>query len=141
MGRHDLLNYAEGYWINRGEKNDVLWAHEFSKHATCFSTFDTACYSGATEQDRADESQIDFYSATIRAQKQFPNFDILASAGILPSNSTTTTLQALESAFLSQIGAKPYFGCAKDQSGARTVCEWLCSTFGRPALTRSAKTQ
>lgn len=51
----------------------------------------------------------------------FPNFDILASAGILPSNSTTTTLAALEGAFTAQIGAKPYFGCVKDDAGARTV--------------------
>lgn len=31
FGRHDLLNYLEGYWVSRGEKSEVLWAHEVSR--------------------------------------------------------------------------------------------------------------
>jgi len=30
------------YWINQGASNSEFWAHEFSKHATCFSTFEVS---------------------------------------------------------------------------------------------------
>lgn len=43
-GKLDLLAYMKKYWINQYAPNWELWAHEFSKHATCFSTFDTECY-------------------------------------------------------------------------------------------------
>lgn len=45
FGRFDLLSYMNGFWINFLAPNDEFWAHEFSKHATCTSTFDVACYS------------------------------------------------------------------------------------------------
>jgi len=40
FGRYDLLNYMNTFWINQGGSNAAFWQHEFSKHATCFSTFD-----------------------------------------------------------------------------------------------------
>lgn len=40
----DLLAYMNKFWISQNEPNWILWAHEFSKHATCYSTFQTECY-------------------------------------------------------------------------------------------------
>lgn len=37
--RYDLLAWMNKYWINQGAPNSDFWGHEFSKHATCFSTF------------------------------------------------------------------------------------------------------
>lgn len=37
--RYDLLEWMNTYWINQGASNADFWAHEFSKHATCYSTF------------------------------------------------------------------------------------------------------
>ncbi|KAK4049285.1 hypothetical protein OIV83_004222 [Microbotryomycetes sp. JL201] len=118
FGRHDLLNYMNGYWIARDQPNDYLWAHEYAKHATCFSTFDKKCY----ESHQPWEDAIDYWQAAIRANKQYPTWDILASQGIVPSNSTTYSLQDLENAFVAQVGAKPFFGCSgPEPSGQRTV--------------------
>ena len=64
------------YWINQGAPNDVFWAHEFSKHATCTSTFDVACY-GPNYQKH--QEVIDFFEATIRAFKMYPTYDMLAA--------------------------------------------------------------
>lgn len=44
FGRYDMLDYMNTYWINQGAPNVNFWAHEFSKHATCYSTFDVECY-------------------------------------------------------------------------------------------------
>ncbi|KAL8276342.1 hypothetical protein RQP46_011267 [Phenoliferia psychrophenolica] len=116
FGRRDLLSYISGFWVGRGSSSDSLWAHEFSKHATCTSTFDVACY--------ADYAQgmevVDYFQASIRAFKNYPSFSILAAAGVVPSNTTTYTLAALQSAFVSQTGAVPYFGC-QGPAGNKTI--------------------
>ncbi|KAI5476532.1 ribonuclease T2 [Pseudohyphozyma bogoriensis] len=108
FGRYDLLDYMNGFWINQGGSNDDFWAHEFSKHATCTSTFDVACY-----PDYQDGMEVvDFLLAAIRAFKNYPSFRILAAAGIVPSNTTTYSLSDIQAAFKNQIGALPYFGCS-----------------------------
>ncbi|ORY88401.1 ribonuclease T2 [Leucosporidium creatinivorum] len=117
FGRFDLARYVDGFWINRGDTNDVLHQHEFSKHGTCMTTFDKACYSDYQE----GQDFVDYIAAAVRANKQFPTFDILATRGIYPSNSTTTTLAEMNAAFLSSTGAIPYFGCVADETGAKTV--------------------
>jgi len=43
FGKLDLLAYMNKYWIAQGQPNQDFWGHEFSKHATCFSTFDVEC--------------------------------------------------------------------------------------------------
>jgi len=108
FGRLDLLDYMEKYWINQGAPNKNFWAHEFSKHATCTSTFDVACY-GKDYKEHQDV--INFYDAAIRAFKQYPTFDMLASFGIVPSNKTTYSLSQIQNALRSQTGALPFLGC------------------------------
>lgn len=73
-----LANFSavNKYWINQGAPNDVFWAHEFSKHATCTSTFDVACY-GTDYKKHQD--LVDFFQAAIRAYKQYPTYDMLAA--------------------------------------------------------------
>ncbi|KAM0746237.1 ribonuclease T2 [Meredithblackwellia eburnea MCA 4105] len=110
FGRYDLLDYMNGFWINQGDTNEVFWAHEFSKHATCTSTFDISCYANYVK----DMEVIDFFQSAIRGFKMFPTYDILASAGIVPSNKTTYTLKQFNDAFYAQTGSIPYWGCTAD---------------------------
>lgn len=118
------------YWINQGDTNVVFWAHEFSKHATCTSTFDVSCYGAKYKKH---QEVIDFYDAVIRAFKMYPTYDMLAayasfdcfskspsltmvfsSYGIVPSNKTTYSLAQIQTALTSQTGAIPYLGCTTD---------------------------
>ncbi|GBE77679.1 ribonuclease T2 [Sparassis latifolia] len=108
FGRLDLLDYMNKYWINQGYPNWQFWAHEFSKHATCTSTFDVACY-GPDYQPHQDV--VDFYLAVIRAFQRYPTYTMLAAAGIYPSNTTTYSLASIQSALYSQTGGVPYLGC------------------------------
>lgn len=108
FGRHDLLSYMNKYWINQNAPNPDLWAHEFSKHATCTSTFDLQCYGSSYKKN---QELINYFDATIRANHHFPTFDILAASGIMPSNKTSYTLAQFESAIAAQVGATPYLGC------------------------------
>lgn len=84
---------------------------QFSKHATCTSTFDIACY-GPDYQKNQDV--VDFFEAVVRAFKMFPTFDMLAASGIFPSNKTTYSLSQIQTALKAQTGAIPYLGCGSN---------------------------
>ena len=108
-GKFDLLDWANKYWINQGAPNHELWAHEFAKHATCFSTFDKECYG---TQYREHEDVIDFFEATIMYDLRLPTYEWLEAAGITPSNSTKTSLKDIQDALTKGYGFLPYVGCS-----------------------------
>ncbi|EJD03635.1 ribonuclease T2 [Fomitiporia mediterranea MF3/22] len=107
FGRFDLLDYMNKYWVSQGSPNNEFWAHEFSKHATCTSTFDVACYANYKQH----EDVVNFFEAVVRAFHMFPTYDMLTAAGIVPSNSTTYTLAQIQAAIKAQTGATPFVGC------------------------------
>ncbi|KAH9950891.1 ribonuclease T2 [Amylocystis lapponica] len=108
FGRLDLLDYMNKYWINQGAPNTAFWAHEFSKHATCTSTFDVACY-GSNYKEHQDV--VNFYLSVVRAFQRYPTWEMLAASGIHPSNTTTYSLSQFQTALKAQSGGTPYLGC------------------------------
>ena len=87
FGRYDLLDYMNNYWIAQvsnspkhllplphtktpqNQDNPGFWGHEFSKHATCFSTFNVPCYGPL---HREHEEVVDFFSTAIKYYQRFP---------------------------------------------------------------------
>jgi ribonuclease T2 len=108
FGRYDLLAYMNKYWINQGAPNYDFWGHEFSKHATCYSTFDVPCYG---PEYRKHEDVVDFFETVIKYYMKRPTFTWLKKHNIVPSNSTSYTLSDLEGALLKEYGGVPYLGC------------------------------
>jgi len=111
FGRLDLLDYMSKYWINQGAPNKNFWAHEFSKHATCTSTFDVACYGSSYKKH---QDVINFFDAVIRAFHQYPTYDMLAAGGIVPSNKTSYSLSHIQNTLKAQTAALPYLGCTNN---------------------------
>lgn len=109
FGKYDLLAWMNTYWINQGAPNYDFWAHEFSKHGTCYSTFDLPCYGPKYVEH---EDVIQFFETAIMYYKRLPTFDWLAESGIVPSNSTTYTLSHIQNALTWKYGAVPYLGCS-----------------------------
>ncbi|KAI1821945.1 ribonuclease T2 family protein [Xylaria intraflava] len=110
--RYDLLAYMKRYWIGWNQPSWNLWAHEFSKHATCFSSFDKECWGPAYVQH---EEVIEFYETVITYYKRLPTWRWLAEGGIVPSNRTSYTLSHIQGVLTSRFGKLPYLGC----TGAR----------------------
>ncbi|KAJ8597595.1 ribonuclease T2 [Rhizopogon salebrosus TDB-379] len=108
FGRFDLLKYMGTFWVNQGASNEDFWAHEFSKHATCTSTFDVACYEPGYKEH---QELVNFYETVTKVFQMYPTYNMLAAVGILPSNTTTYTLAQITNALYSQTGAVPYLGC------------------------------
>ena len=108
-GRTDLLEFMDTFWISQGSPNKDFWAHEFSKHGTCYSTFDIPCYG---PKYREHEEVIDFFDTALSYYRKLPTYDWLAAAGIKPSNCTRYSLSNITSALEKRFGAKPYIGCS-----------------------------
>ncbi|GAO16589.1 hypothetical protein UVI_02019730 [Ustilaginoidea virens] len=94
-GKLDLLAYMNRYWVSQSDPNWVFWAHEFSKHATCYSTFQAECYGPKAAQH---SDLFDFFETVITWQRRLPTFRWLADAGIRPSNSTGYTVSEVQAA-------------------------------------------
>ena len=109
LGKLDLIDYMERYWINQGAPNTDLWAHEFSKHATCFSTFDTPCYGPQYVQH---QEVAEFFETAIKYYQRLPTWGWLAQAGIRPSNTTSYSLSDIQAALTKGYGLLPYLGCS-----------------------------
>lgn len=124
------------YWVaSLGETNAAFWAHEFSKHATCFSTFDVPCYG---PQYVLHQDVVDFFETAVAWYRTLPTHAWLAAAGIVPSNGTTYSLVDIQAALTDAFGAVPYVACSgaesADGSGYTALSEvWYCKS-ARPFL-------
>ena len=91
------------YWIAQGQPNQDFWGHEFSKHATCFSSFDVECYGPAY---REHEEVVDFFETAITFFQYLPTvshslflpqslpalvFHLFPWAGIIPRSTSQQT--------------------------------------------------
>ena len=104
INRHDYR-----YWISQGSPNGNFWGHEFSKHGTCYSTFDLPCYG---PQYRKHEEVVDFFETAVMYYQTLPTYRWLAEKSIRPCNTTTYSLKDLQHALTEGFGALPYVGCS-----------------------------
>lgn len=118
---------------------------QFSKHGTCTSTFDVACYPNYQEH----EEVINFFETAIRyvtlphsnnqplsffsGFQRYPTYDMLAAYGITPSNTTTYPLAKIQDALKAQTGALPYLGCS-DKGGSLSEVWYFNHVFGTVSL-------
>ncbi|KAG6004149.1 hypothetical protein E4U21_001366 [Claviceps maximensis] len=109
-GKLHLLAYMNRYWVSQHDPNWVFWAHEFSKHATCFSTFQTECF-GPNSTPHQDV--FDFFETVIAWHKKLPTFNWLRDAGIRPSNTTAYTYADIQAALTKGLGGHTtaFVGC------------------------------
>ena len=107
------LNHQR-HWTGQNQPSAVLWAHEYSKHATCFSTFGRACYSSAGAPPHADVA--DYFATTAAYHARLPTWAWLAARGIRPSNTTAYSLADVQDALAAGLAAPapvvPYVGCS-----------------------------
>jgi ribonuclease T2 len=109
FGRYDLLEYMNNYWIAQNQDNPGFWGHEFSKHATCFSTFNVPCYGPL---HREHEEVVDFFSTAIKYYQRFPTHKWLKAKHIVPSNSTTYSYTDFKDTLAKKHGGVPFIGCS-----------------------------
>ncbi|KAK8051464.1 hypothetical protein PG993_002849 [Apiospora rasikravindrae] len=110
LGRLDLLAWMNVHWVAQpGWLNGDFWGHEFSKHATCYSTFDVECYG---PQYREHEEVADFFETAAAFHRRLPTWSWLEASGIRPSNASTFSLTDFAGPLAQGFGAIPYIGCS-----------------------------
>ncbi|KAJ5051020.1 uncharacterized protein L3040_002885 [Drepanopeziza brunnea f. sp. 'multigermtubi'] len=109
FGKFDLLAFMRQFWVGQGQPSADLWAHEFSKHATCFSTFALPCY-GPMYQEHAEV--VDYFQTAVAYYRNLPTYFWLSAKEIRPSNSTRYSLTDLQEALTEGFGALPYIACS-----------------------------
>ncbi|KAK3370533.1 ribonuclease T2 family protein [Podospora didyma] len=105
-----MLAWMSKYWIAQGQENTELWAHEFSKHGTCYSTFAPSCFSAKALEKHTD--LLTYYGVAAEYFTRLPTYDWLAAKTIKPSNSTQYTLSVIQSTLAARHGALPFIGCS-----------------------------
>ncbi|PHH87476.1 hypothetical protein CDD83_8831 [Cordyceps sp. RAO-2017] len=108
-GRLDLLAYMRNFWVSRSQPNWAFWAHEFSKHATCFSTFQKECYG---PQAAAHADLFDFFETAVALHRPLRTHRWLARDGIRPSNGMGYSLARLQHVLTAGFGREPLLLCA-----------------------------
>ncbi len=106
-GYTDLLSYMNTYWASNTGTAESFWEHEWGKHGTCMSTFDTKCYSDYQPTDEVP----DYFQKTVDLFKSLPSYDLLKAAGIVPSTTKTYSLASIQKALKAGHGKKVYVGC------------------------------
>jgi ribonuclease T2 len=105
-----LLRWMNKYWIAQGQENKELWAHEFSKHATCFSTFEKECFSES--ELVGHEDLVDYFEAAKGYFAGLRTYEWLEEEGIVPGNKTGYTLGDIQEVLGKRHGKVPYVGCS-----------------------------
>lgn len=108
----ELSNKMNRLWKNFNGNDELLWVHEFNKHATCIKTMRPTCYNPAAY--RKNQNVHDFFSISMRLYELVPTFDFLLKAGIVPDNEKTYTKDQIADALSAGFhGNDVFFKCNK----------------------------
>lgn len=110
----ELLLKIETSWKNFNGDDELLWVHEFNKHATCIKTIRPECYGDEFVKDR---NVYDFLKIAVNLYEKYPTFDFLGAHGIVPSLTQTYTFEEIDSALSAGFGGHSvFFKCNRYQA-------------------------
>lgn len=110
----DLYNTMRDTWSSMHGDPESLWVHEFNKHGTCMTTLRPHCYASPFQ---SDHNIYDYFKTAVELYKKLPTFDLLAQAGIVPSDTATYTKAAIAKALGDGFdGNRVFFKCDRQQA-------------------------
>ncbi|KAJ3215549.1 Ribonuclease T2 precursor (RNase T2) [Dinochytrium kinnereticum] len=106
-----LLADMRKYWPGGDGDYNWFWSHEFTKHGTCFSVIDPACYG---PKFKKDQDVLDYFRIAMAIREKYPLYEIFAKAGIVPSSSATYTRAEFYAALKAGTGFEGGLQCVRD---------------------------
>ncbi|OAX83164.1 hypothetical protein ACJ72_02488 [Emergomyces africanus] len=106
-GQLELLDFMRTHWKAFHGSDETLWAHEWNKHGTCVSTLEPHCYPDYVPLQEV----VTYFQKTVDLFLGLPSYDILSAAGIVPSDTRTYTLDAIQDALEKAHGRKVLVKC------------------------------
>ncbi|KAJ3092606.1 ribonuclease T2-like [Physocladia obscura] len=113
-----LLDFMQTNWRVGNRDDNWFWSHEWSKHGTCASSYDPQCL------DTSDvyAGLVDFFGAAVAVFKHIDLLAAFGAAGIVPSDSTTYNLTALNNAHQTAFGFPGGMQCVS-RNGSQYLSE------------------
>ncbi|KAM0276706.1 hypothetical protein ACHAQH_006474 [Verticillium albo-atrum] len=105
------LKYMETFWKDQSGNDESFWEHEFNKHGTCMNTLEPSCYPGY----KPGQELVDYFKKTIQVFKTLPSYNWLKSAGIVPSETVTYTLDQIQAVLTAHHGHNVIVNCNKNK--------------------------
>jgi len=102
-----LVDFMNQVWLSNDDSPEEFWAHEWKTHGVRVSTLDPSCFN---DYQTAQEVPL-FFETVVNLFRQLDTYKMLAAAGITPSDETTYTLDAMQSAIEQGSGYVPDFVC------------------------------
>ncbi|KAJ3098983.1 ribonuclease T2-like [Phlyctochytrium planicorne] len=130
-----LISEMRKYWLALNGDYEWFWSHEFTKHGTCFSVIDPACYGPGYKKD---QDVLDYFKVTMALREKYPLYKIFADASIVPSDSTPYKLDQFHAALKAATGHTSAMQCQKVAANGVTkyyVAEIYIYMISRPGLT------
>lgn len=94
-----IMDMMDKYWPSYQEANEGFWSHEWSKHGTCSSSISSM------------DTQLGFFSMTLKARQTYDITSAWANAGITPSDTKTYQASDMQAAGKKAFGATPILSC------------------------------
>lgn len=104
----ELLKEMKLLWKDFRGQDENLWKHEYNKHGTCYSTLKPSCYGPTAKKN---QHVFDFFNVTMTLYKEYPTYEWLKEAGIVPSETDTYAKDEILSVLREKSGAEPYIRC------------------------------
>lgn len=106
--RYDLLDYMKTYWKDQSGNDETFWEHEWNKHGTCISTFNTSCYIDYQPQQEV----VDFFQKVVQLFSVLDTYSFLKKAGIVPSTTANYTYTEIRKALVQGRGVNATIECS-----------------------------
>ncbi|CAO3661624.1 unnamed protein product [Umbelopsis vinacea] len=117
LGEYQLLQEMNIVWPNSEGSTDSFWSHEWSKHGTCFSTFEPKCYTNY----KTGQEMADFFRMTINFYHKFNLYKALERHGIVPGHKYKS--EQFTKALVKEFGTVPNLQCDTGTGNLNAI--WL----------------
>ncbi|KAI7872429.1 RNase Sy [Spinellus fusiger] len=107
-GNPSLYNDMNTYWPSYNGDNNVFWSHEWSKHGTCVTTLNPACFGSAYKKY---SEMYTYFQTALDLRSQYDLYQALSSAGITPGDSYD--VDDMSNAISNAYGIVPKISCTR----------------------------
>ncbi|ROV88631.1 hypothetical protein VMCG_10317 [Cytospora schulzeri] len=107
-GQSELLDFMDRNWVADRGSNSHLWAHEYTKHATCINTLAPKCYGESYEPG---QEVVDYFARATGLFKMLDTYTALSLMGIVPSQRTHYPLEDVRSILEQFSGGRVVLRC------------------------------
>lgn len=114
------------YWKDDGGNDESFWEHEWGKHGTCISTFDTSCYIDYVPTQEV----VDYFQKVLQLFSVLDTYTFLKDAGIVPSYTTTYTYAEIRKALVQDRGVNATIECAGSNSTELDEVYYYYNVYG-----------